>query len=264
MKIPKTPKTQIRKIEARALRVHPLAQRKMLPSKLKKIMETLDLDAIGVLHAVEYAINGVMAIWVIDGQHRLGALMGHGLGEWLVEVKIHMEANDDARASELFLKLNDRASIAPYDKFQNELIAEHPDAVGVARIVKERHLRIGSTGNDGYICCVSALKALYGADSGRTLRLTLDTLLEAFGHTASAVEGRLIEGLGLIYSTYNGSVEQPILVKKLSKYPGGASGLLGDSRGLRQFRKATLGRCIAERIVDLYNAGRKAGKLDAL
>jgi len=241
-----------------------LAQRQLVPSKLAKIKESLDLDAIGVLHAVEYSIDGTSAIWIIDGQHRWRAIIELGLGEWVVEVKIHLDVADNARASELFLKLNDRAPVCIFDKFDNELLAKHPVAVGVAAIAAERNLKIARTGDDGAICCVSAMKKLYTLDQGKTLRLTLDTLLSAFGHTYSAVEGRLIEGLGIVYSTYNGSVEQPALVKKLGKYPGGASGLIGDGKGMRQFRKSTLSRCIAERIIETYNTGRRAGKLDPL
>ena len=64
------PRSKIVRVEAQTLRLHPSAQRDIVPSKLKKLIAELDLDAIGVLHAVEYEINGENATWVIDGQHR--------------------------------------------------------------------------------------------------------------------------------------------------------------------------------------------------
>ena len=137
-------RSKFMRVEARSLRVHPLAQRRLVPSKLKKLMADLDLDAIGVLHCVEYEIDGVLAIWIIDGQHRWRALMDHGFGEWLVEVKIHTEVTDNARASELFLKLNDRAVVSPFDRFQNEVGAHMPAAVGATRILQARDLRAGA------------------------------------------------------------------------------------------------------------------------
>lgn len=227
-------------------------------------MADLDLDAIGVLHCVEYEIDGVLAIWIIDGQHRWRALMDHGFGEWLVEVKIHTDVIDNARASELFLKLNDRAVVSPFDKFQNEVRAHVPGAVGATQTLQARELRAGAAPGDGQVRCVTALKKLYDADGGKTLSLTLDTIVAAWGKTASALEGKLIEGIGLIYSTYNGSIDQAAMVKKLAKHPGGASGLLGDAKGLRQYRKSTLSRCVAEAVIEVYNAGRKTGRLDPL
>jgi hypothetical protein len=258
------PRSKVVRVEAQTLRVHPFAQRDIVPSKLKKLMAELDLDAIGVLHAVEYEINGQAAKWIIDGQHRWRALIGHGLGEWLVEVKIHLDVTDDARASALFLKLNDRAAVSPFGKFANEVKAGVPEAVGVIQLVHARNLKATNASGDGQVRCVTALKRVYGLDGGKALALTLETIIGAWGRTESAMDGKIIEGVGLVHSTYNGSIDLPALSKKLAKYPGGASGLLGDAKGLRQFRKASLPRCVAETVIEAYNVGRKTGKLDPL
>jgi len=260
----RTLKSKLVKVEAQKLRTHPYAQRELLQHKLKQLKEDLDLDAIGVLHGVEYAINGEYAIWIIDGQHRWRALMDHGFGEWEVEVKIHTEVKDDARASELFLKLNNRAVVKAYDKYENARRAGHNNAVSIAKIATERSLRVDRQSADGHLCCITVLMNVWNFDGGNTLILTLDTLLAAWGRTAAAVEGKLIEGLGTLYKTFNGTIDRPVLVKKLAKYPGGASGLIGDARGLRQFRHASVSRCVAERIIELYNVGRRNGKLDPL
>ena len=87
---------------------------------------------------------------------------------------------------------------------------------------------------------MTAIKKLYEKDEGATLARTIDTLLQAWGSTAAAVEGKLVEGLGLVFGRFNGEVDQAALVKKLAKYPGGAHGLLGNAKGLRDLRKATL------------------------
>ena len=262
--MPKPSKTKLVKVPAQELKVHPFAQRALLPSRLKELIRDLDLDAIGVLHAVEYEIDGVTALWIIDGQHRWRALMEHGFGEWIVEVKIHIDVKDHARASALFLKLNNRATVTPYDKFDNALRAGYEDALAINKLARDRQLKINRGAADGSLCCVSALGSVYKYDSGQALGLTLDTLIEAWGRIANAVEGNLIQGIGILYKTYNGSIDRPALVKKLSKYPGGASGLLGDARGRRKYRNASVCRCLAECVIELYNSGRKSGKLDPL
>lgn len=251
-------------LAANTLRIHPEAQRQLVPAKLKKLMGDFDLDAVGVLHAVEYSINGVFGVWVVDGQHRIRALIEHGFGEWLVKVAIHTDVTDDAAASRLFLLLNDRAPVSPFDKFQNEVRALVPDAVGAERAMRERGFKPARACSDGTIAAVTALKKLHAADAGKSLALTLDTILAAWGKRSSAVEGKLIEGLGLCFRTYNGSIDQQVMVKKLAKYPGGASGLLGDAKGMTRLRKVSLARSVAERIVEIYNSGMRSGRLDPL
>jgi hypothetical protein len=259
----KSSNTKVVRLAANKLAVHPHAQRELIPGHLAKIRANLDLDAIGVFHAVEYEINGVTKIWIVDGQHRWNVLMEEGLGEWVVEVSIHVDVKTDARASELFLRLNYRKPVVAYHRFINEARAQHPTALGVLRLTEERKLRIAAATDNGTLSCVVALARLYEVDEGKTLAATLDTVIAAWGHVAAATEGKLIEGLGKVYTVYNGAIDRPALVKKLAKYPGGPSTLIGDARGLRQYRHVSVTRCIAERIIETYNSGRQ-NKLEPL
>lgn len=261
---PHTIKSKVIKIEAQQCRIHPHAQRDLLPSKLKELTEELDLDSVGVLHAVEYEINGETCIWIVDGQHRWRALIDLGLGEWVVDVKIHLEVKDDAGASALFLRLNNRAPVSPYAKFDNEYRARLNHAVEITDIAKAHHLKIAKQSGDRHLACITALHTVFDYDAGQTLADTLDIVVEAWGRSGPSLEGKIIEGLGLVFKTYNGSIERPVLVKKLAKYPGGPSRLLGDARGMREFRKASVSLCVAELVVELYNLGRRGTKLDPL
>lgn len=258
-------KRKLIRVEVRSLRIHPTAQRQVVPSKLKRLIAELDLDAIGVLQAVECSIDGVHGIWIIDGQHRVMALMENGLGEWTVDVCIHTDVQSPARASEVFLKLNDRVAVCPYDKFDNRVKAMDPVALGVLRVAKDNGLTVERFVTDGHMCCVSALQSLYSVDSGVSLNLALGAIILAWGRVATSLEGKLIQGVGLLYKTYNGSIDTPGMVKKLARYPGGASALIGDAKGrMRRTRQSTLPRCIAKVILESYNIGRRSGKLDPL
>jgi hypothetical protein len=260
----KPSKSKVVKVRADSLAVHPFAQRDLVPSKLKKLEADLDLDAIGVLHAVEYPIHRETKIWIIDGQHRLQALLTHGFGEWLVEVKVHLDVVDDARASALFLKLNDRSPVSSYDRWVNEIKAKNGDAINTNAIVMKHNLTVERQSGDSHVTCVSSLKKLYLVDSGASLDKTLGAIVAAWGSKAAALEGRLIDGIGQVFARYNGSIDEPAMVKKLAKYSGGAPGLVGDARGLMEYRRMTLSRCIAERVIDTYNLGRRVGKLDPM
>jgi hypothetical protein len=258
------PKSKMLRVHAQGLRIHPVAQRDILPSKQKRMIEELDLDAIGVFHAVQYEINGEFAVWVIDGQHRLSALMAHGFGEWVVDVKVHLDVTDDARASALFLKLNDRSVVCPYDKFKNEVTAGDTVARGVRDLVVAHAVRVAKEPGDGKVRCVMSMKRVYGFDGGVALGRTLDTVIAAWGRTETSMDGKIIEGLGLLFKAYGDAIDQAALAKKLAKYPGGASAVLGDARGLRTHRSGAVARCVAEVVIDLYNSGRRNGKLDPL
>jgi hypothetical protein len=260
--VKRTPKTKIVQIEAQQLRIHPLAQRQLVPARLRALTADMDLDAVGVFHAVEYAIDGEHGIWIIDGQHRLRALLELGLGEWVVEVKIHTDVKDNATASSLFLKLNDRSPVSPVDKFENEVRAGFGPAVAIVELLRARRLKIGRAIGDGLVCCVTALKNLYAADGGKSLGLTLDMALGSWGHKAEAVEGKLLEGLGLLLKMHGENIDLAALAKKLAKYPGGPSGLLGNAKGLRLIRRAPLARCVAEVVAETYNANRTTGRLE--
>lgn len=256
-----TDKIEVKRMTVGDLRVHPTAQRKLIPATLKKVDKSLDLEAIGAMHAVRYRIDGTLATWIVDGQHRWTVLRDAGLDDVEVVVMLHKSIRSDGAASDLFLKLNTRSAMSAFDAFFNELSAQQTDALGVAAICQKSGLEIERFGADGKIACVSTLKTLYRKDEGESLTRTLSALTAAYGHTASAVEGKLVDGLGRVFATYNGQVDSATLVKKLSKYPGGASALLGAAKGLRDYRGAPLGRCVGEVIVETYNRGRRAEKL---
>lgn len=256
--------TRLIKVAANDLQIHPLAQRQIIPSHLKRIKDNLNLDAISVLHACEYEIDGVRAKWIVDGQHRWQALIDHGFGEWEVDVELHVDAKDHRAAAQLFLDLNNKKTVGTFENFEKQLMACHPIAVGVDRVARECALRIAHSAGAGKICCVTSAQSIYRIDEGATLFRSLKTLIAAYGRTAEAVEGKLVDGMAIIFKTYNGVVDEASLVKKLAKYPGGASGLIGAGKGLRQFKKVSLARCIAEVLVEAYNSGRATGRLEAL
>jgi hypothetical protein len=246
MKNVKKTKSKMVRIRADRLKIHPKVQRDLSPLKVKKIANDLDLDMLGTIHAVEEAINGVHGVWVIDGQHRIQALLDAECGEWVLDVKVFYEV-DLARASHLFLGLNDRLLVPAFAKFVQELQARNPDAVGIYKICTQLYgLKIRKHSGTGVLNCVNALKRIYSADQGKSLNKVLDVTMTAWGQKPSALEGKLLEGLGIVYSQYDGLIDREVMVKKLAKYPGGPAGVLGDAKGLSEIRRTTLARCVAE------------------
>jgi hypothetical protein len=258
------PNAKVIKVMARDLVVHPIVQRELMPHHLADLVKNFDLDAIGVLHGAQYPINGITKIWIIDGQHRLCAAMEHGFDDLEFEVKIHLDCQTDERAAELFLLLNHRAKVSPYDTFLNEMKANNAAAIIINRTVRELGLEIARSKGDHRLSCIKALKDLYQEDQGRSLRDTISIVTRAWGTESAALEGKIIEGVGMVVSRYRTAIEYENLIAKLSSYPGRAAAFLGDAKALAGMRKMPLAKCVAEKVIETYNKQRRQGTLAPL
>lgn len=175
---------------------------------------------------------------------------------------VHLDVKDDVAAHQLFLDLNSRAAVSSFDKFMNEYGAGHEVAVGVHGIVRRHGFKIDRGAADGTIQCVEALKSIYQKDGGHALSKAIETAKQAWGRTSDAVEGKVLQGLGNMFATYNGGVDQPSLINKLAKYPGGPAGIMGSARALKSLRSASIAKCVEEVVVETYNKGRRVGLLE--
>lgn len=250
------------KVRADSLLIHPYAQRELSKSRVKKLREKLDLDAIGTIHAVEYAPKDYKSgLYVVDGQHRIRALVEEGMGEWEVLVSIHVDVKNDERASELFLNLQDRLAVSSADKFINELQAKDDIVVGIDDILRQQGVKFSKASGDGSVACPISLKRSYKLDDGKALHRGMGWITHAWGKRSEGLEGKIIEGLSLVASANNGNIDDAAMVIRLAKYAGGPSALLGDAKGRVRYHRGSLARAVASTIIDSYNSGRKTGRL---
>jgi hypothetical protein len=253
------PNIEILTLPVKALCIHPTAQRKLVAAQLRK-MHPLNLDGIGTIHVVRY--GGATRYMVVDGQHRVVRLIQEGYDDLPVTVMFHRDIKTDAEASGLFLALNKKANVSTYATFDQEVRAGFEPAVSISNLVHRRGLKITQAAGNGRITCVCALRKLYGSGSSdNLLGVTLDIVIEAWGKTDAAVEGDLLAGIGIVFATYSDLIDKPALVKKLAKYPGGASKVIGNARGIYDFRGSSMAACVAEVVVSCYNTSRRSGKL---
>lgn len=254
--------TQMEFIRARDLTIHPTAQREVVPHWLKELRANLDLNALGVFHAVRYrTVDGTLLTELVDAGHRHRAIMEEGYGDIFVDVKVYTYVKTDAAASELFLGLNRHKAVGSFPKYWNALQAGEPAALGAKAVATRNGLRIQESAADGAINCVTALMKLWSIDAGKTLDKALKTCVSAWGPVISAVDGKLISGIGAVYKTYADKVDQAGLIARLAKFPAGPSALLGRARGQAQLTGTTLTSAVAAIVVDIYDARRSVGRL---
>lgn len=247
------------------MKVDPRAQRLLRRVWVKRHVAQFDANQIGTV--VISRRNG--SLWIIDGQHRIELLRSVGWGDQAVYCETFQGLTIQEEAA-LFLKRNDKISVRTFDKFQVSLTEQDETACAIARIVGAAGLSIAEGNRDGSISAVSALLHLYGGagvsseqDGAAALRKTLQTINAAWGNQAANFQGQVMEGIGLIHLRYGSKVDQGALVGTLSKVGGGAVGLLGQAKGLRETHGGSLPYSVGAAIVLRYNRGRRAGKLDS-
>ncbi len=246
---------------ARTLIIDPQVQRELIPARIKTLSDSLDLDAIGVI-TVSHRDNGKLVI--LDGQHRVRALLDAGMGDWEVLCHIYRGLTLQAEAR-LFRLLNNTRRSGAYDDYTKGVLQGDYECVAIDAIVHGAGLRVHNQATDGSITCVAALRAVHRSaektDTPGVLADTLRVVTEAWGHNHQAVEGHLIKGIGMFIHRHHGQIDKAVLIRKLAKFNGGASGLLGKARGLKEINGESVAACVATLVQQTYNRGRQT-KLD--
>jgi hypothetical protein len=260
-----TSTTRIEWLPLGSLAVDPELQRDLDEHRAQRMAETLDLDALGLLH-VSARPNG--AYHITDGQHRKAALLLAGFDvSDLVQCVVSCDLNN-AQEAQQFVGLNTFAAPRAFDKFRVRIKAGDEIARGVDSVLMAHGWRLARGATPGsFTAVVSAERVFTGygtaeKDRGpQNLHDALGVLTEAWGHEPRAAHGALVQGLGLFFARYNGSVDKAALVRRLAQFSGGPDHYLGTARGIREFRGGVLARCVAELTVEIYNKRRSTGQL---
>ena len=244
------------RVRADSLLVHPNAQRRLIPARVSFLTETMDLDGLGTFVGVEKKNN----IYIMDGQHRLSALMACGFGEWIVDVKVYHDLTP-ARESQIWLMLQNRTPVNTFEKFKQEIRARRPEALAVEKLARKHSLSVVATTRDGGIACVNRLKQIIVKNGEPVADTTLAVITKAFGYKKDAFDQIVVGGIAAVVAEYNGALDLDILTVKLSKTSGGATYIISHARSTAATFKWQIARAAAEVIVGIYNAGRRANPL---
>lgn len=226
----------------------------------RKVEEGFDPDRLGV-PTVSKRKDGTY-IW-LDGQNRGELLRRAGWPSQKIQVRV-FENLSVAEEARLFLGLNDNRRVMPIYKFLAQVTAGDHDATAINAITQAAGWRISDNYTNKGLSAVRALETVYHAtpkEPGRALVATLKVITEAWGYKPEAVNGMVIHGIGLVMVRFGDQLDTPALIKKLSEFPGGPSGLIGKARGRRQVLGGTVANCLAQTVTTAYNERRRAGAL---
>lgn len=229
----------------------------------RKLSEGFNPEGIGV--PIVSRRNDGTYVW-LDGQNRGELMRRAGWGDQKIQCRVFYGLTLAQEAS-LFLVHNDNRRVMPIHKFLARVTAEDPTAVNIVRIAKRVGWEVSDRGGDGAVAAVVALEKVFLMDrkddhpGGDVLETVLRTVTEAWGFKSEAADGRILQGLGALFNRFGDSVNRATLVQKLAVFPAGPSGVLGKARGMQQFQGGTVGHCVAEVVVNAYNARRRTNVL---
>lgn len=236
------------------MRVSPLGQRELNQARVDRLANTFDLEQLGTPTVNKRDAH----FYIIDGQHRVEALKAIGYGDQQVQCWTY-EGLSESQEAEKFLRLNDVLAVHAFPKFKVAVQAGRPAETDIDRIARANGLRITQDAQEGGISAVGTLKRVYERSGGPTLARTLGLIRDAYG--TPGLTASVIDGLGLLCQRYNGQLDIPTAVEKLSGAHGGVNGLLGRAENIRNKTGNQRGLCIAAAAVDIINSGRGGKKL---
>lgn len=264
-KVRTTYQSRIEWIPVARTELPPGAQRKYDDAWATKIAADFDPDKLGKpLIAAIPGRGGQERFWIIDGQHRIAAVK-KALGEdQSVECEVIRGITID-RVAEIFRGRNTTRPVSALDKFMAGVTAKNEECVAINNAVTGLGLRIAGTGDPGTISAVIALGKIQRLDKsmprGALLRRVLSLALECWGRAPESFNGHILTGLALVLDRHRDEIEMDVFDKKLKSCPGGALGLVGRARKLKEALGRDMNNCMARAIVSFYNAGRSKNRL---
>lgn len=214
------------------------------------IASNLDLNKLG--YPIINHRDGIY--WICDGQHRVYALKENGFEKDSLECEVYENLSDQEMA-EIFLGRDDRRALTTFVKFHVACTAERPRETDIRRMVEVNGLKISQTKEDGCVGAVGSLGKVYDRAGSVVLGQVVRTIKNAYAGDASAFDGSVIEGLGLVFNRYNGRTNEKELASRLSSTPHGVRGLLRRAESQRERTGNQKAQCVAATAVDIYNKG---------
>lgn len=249
---------QLEWVRVSDMRISPKAQRTHnkpgAQALIEEIVSNFDPDKLGVLTVSER--DGTF--WVVDGGHRLHALVKMGYEDQLIQCWTYHGLSETAEA-DLFLDLNNVRVVSGMDKFKVAVVAGRSVESQVDAVVREQGLSIGTYGGETSIRCVGALMKVYDQGGTKVLERTLQIIRDAYGK--AGFSARVVEGIGMFVATYENTFDQDRLVSKLKQKMGGVSGLLNQAQITRATYGVSMAAAVAATAVETYNQGRGGNKL---
>lgn len=191
--------------------------------------------------------------YVIDGQHRIKALMLLGYEEWTCDVITGLSKKEEAIIWDNFNGNSKPATTI--ERAYAQLLAGDKRALFIDQIVNETGFEIDykSTGRAGTIIAYKALQNVEKKYGKQMLQKVLRTIRDTLGTSREALSGIVIEGLADFYNEKANSekFKESWLTKRLCEY--GIKGLLQKKTLLANSLQLKGKIAITRALIEIYN-----------
>ena len=168
-------------------------QRETDPVYVRSLVAKFDPDAVGAL-SVGLRPDGTM--WVVDGQHRLKALVELGHSVWECSVFHSSGPEHEAR---IFKRMNkDRKAVNAVTVFHAEVVERDATACGILAAVESAGYSIARKKSWPHIQSVSELRKVWKLGGEDLTTRVLQVIRDAWPREKDALQGCIVGGLALV------------------------------------------------------------------
>lgn len=232
------------------LMVDPRVQSKLNRAAVRKIAAELDPDLLRLL-AVSERDDGTFH--VMDGQHRLAALLlsGYGSNQSVeCQVFIGLTLRDEAHIHRILNKVTTKTAL---QRHHIEVAEGLKTPAAVDRAVKAAGFKVG----DGGLRCVTVLYKAFEQHGGPNLTHALREIMYLWPDDRDRWNASIVGGVALFLATYGDKIKVSTFEAKVGKI---ATNTL-IQQASRSRGQATAWREVAAYLVERYNSGLRSGRL---
>jgi len=223
--------------------------------KVRNIVSHFNPNAVGLL-LLSYRDD---RYWIVDGQHRLMALLKLGATKWKCEVFVDLNYQQEAR---MFRDRNTSKKPTPANRFVADLEANDPRAIAIKNIVESEGYNISFNQKNGNyaIAAISSLEQIHENYGGQMLRRVLKVIKKTWNGEKDSLREFFILGFAEFFKRYTNEFDEDALIKKLSITPLYAitRKTMDNSRIFKELPRISFARTV----VDVYNKGRRTRHLE--
>lgn len=233
-------------------------QRDLVDAKVNLIVKNFNPKAVGVV-ILSCRENG--DLYIIDGAHRIAAMMKMGLSKEDVNSVVYFDLTL-AQEAELFVLLNENRT-KPKRSALHKAAAKAGDktSMEVEAMLAKLGLSIGDKPGQGFVRAIGTLHKVNDRIGNVNLEKVLSVLKESFGSHSSSFQSEFIMAISMIVVKYK-SVDEQRLVKTLSAL-GDATFLINKAANAAGTKTPFAKHLtLAVMVLDAYNSKLRANRLD--
>ena len=238
----------------------PPYQRDPDPRRVQKIAEGFDPDKLDPLKISQRADG---SLWVIDGNHRLQAILALGWSDQLIPVRLVRGLSYQQEAG-LFTAQRDRRDPSGAEMFRAAIEQGDPAALATLAICEELGLSLAyrssrGSGTARTVNAVSMAWRLCKEGGAPRLHRILGTVHRAWGTHAGVYTSSILGGFNAFFARYESLYDVGRLDTILARLPHDQ--FLSQAASFRTMYSSDITTAVARAILSLYNKRLTSGKL---